>query len=120
MTVRIIDLADEGNDVSLGQRHYERLIYRGVFMPAGVFCVDPEVRRVYLSDRFDERASLEGFTAPEAAARGCAMAMRAYADAVRYGSKYKRAWVDDVDRGLLDLEEAIVRTLMTCRGFRVL
>lgn len=119
MSVSLIDLADEANGVSLCLDHYERLIYRGVLMPAGVFCPDREVRRVYLSDRFGDGASMESLTAPEAAARGCAMAMRAYADAVRYGREAGRAWVDRVDLDLLKAEEGIVGVLMTCRGFRI-
>jgi len=117
MTVCIRDRGDARNQLQLCVGHFERLLVRGVFMPAGVFCVDP--KRIYMSDRFPDSATMSEFGAGPAEARGCAMAMRAYADAVKYADEKGREWVDRYDRELRQMEEGIVWVLMTCRGFDV-
>lgn len=115
--MRIRDRANRNNSVQLCSGHYERLIVRGVFMPAGLFCVNP--KHIYMSDRFPDSATMMEFGATAAEARGCAMAMRTYADAVKYADEKRREWVDRYDRDLRHMEESIVWVLMTCEGFDV-
>jgi hypothetical protein len=56
-------------------------------------------------------------TATAAEARACGMAMRAYADAVRYGIEGRRGWVEALDRVLLSKADDVVEFFATCNGF---
>lgn len=116
MSVSLRDLANELNRVRFGNDEFRRLQFRGVLMPAGVFRPD-EGYVVYLSDDHGDADYGDHFTATPMHAIGCAMAMRTYADAVKYGIANRREWVDDTDRRLFERREEIVRFFATCGGF---
>ena len=116
MSVSLRDIADERNRVRFSNDDYRRLQFRGVLMPAGVFRPD-EGTIVYLSDDHADGDYGDAFKATPMQAIACAMSMRAYADAVKYGIANRREWVDDADSRLFARAEEIVRFFATCSGF---
>jgi hypothetical protein len=116
VSVSLRDIADEGHRVRFTNDEYRRLQFRGVLMPAGVFRPN-EGYIVYVSDDHGDDDSGDHFTATPMHALGCAMAMRTYADAVKYGTEKRREWVDECDRRLFTRREEIVRFFATCSGF---
>ncbi len=117
MTVSFYDIADKSNSVQLCGGHYRRLAERGVLMAAGVFIVG---ERHYLSDRHAHRSSVHEIEASTAEARGCGMAMRTYADAVRDAVEKRRDWIDEYDTALLAKADELVEFFATCNGFETL
>ncbi len=129
MSYTIYDPADSQNRVRFTNGEWSHLGLRGVLLPAGIFGVrdfghptnDADrfatmVDRVYVSDRAD-KADGTMVTATAAEARACGMAMRAYADAVRYGIEGRRGWVEALDRVLLSKADDVVEFFATCNGF---
>jgi len=117
MSATIHDAEDHSRGVQFSSGHFERLLLRGVLMPAGVFAAD--VQYFYLSGGNERAKSWEQIRGTEAEARGCAMAMRASAGAVRLADEKHRPWVDRLDRDLADMANDLVELLATCRGFEV-
>lgn len=139
MSYTVYDHSDSQNCVKFTNDEWSHLGLRGVMMPAGIFGVryvghptndadrfvsmDEDKRRagivdrVYVSDRADKNADGTMVTATAAEARACGMAMRAYADAVRYGIEGRRGWVEALDRVLLSKADDVVEFFATCNGF---
>ena len=117
MSAMIHDAADHSRGVQFSNGHFERLLLRGVLMPAGVFAAN--VQYFYFSGGNERAKSWEQIRGTEAEARGCAMAMRAFAGAVRLAGENQRPWVDRLDRELADQADDLVELLATCRGFEV-
>ena len=92
--------------------HFDRLVLRGVLMPAGVFGVE---RLVYCADV----ASVEAVVATPAESVACGMAMRAYVSAVHEGDARGRDWIDRYDRELAERGDEVIEFFVTCRGFEI-
>jgi hypothetical protein len=118
MSMTMRDSADPSQYVHFSNGHFERLMFRGVLMPAGVFMFPEAPQKVYLSDRHD-CPEVSGIKATAAEARACAMAMRTYGNAVRDADAKGREWVDRLDRELAAMGDAIVEFLATCQGFNI-
>ena len=118
MTTSLCDLTDDSNSVQFSNGHFERLLTRGVLMPAGVF-VPPDAKHYYFADRPGVGRTLCSIKASRDEARACGLAMRAYADAVKHGDAAQREWVDRFDRDLCAMADGVVEFFATCGGFDI-
>ncbi len=86
-------------------------------MPAGMFSAGG---RHYVNDRHGSDLYADAIKASAAEARGCGMAMRTYADAVKCGAEKRREWVETLDRSLCDYADDLIEFFATCNGFETL
>lgn len=116
MTAMLHDLADREHCVQLSNKQFDALLARGVLLPAGLYSSG---KHHYTMERSGDGANIHTFTATPAMARACGMAMRGFADAVRYASENRREWVTDLDRANARMTDEVVEFFATCNGFRI-
>lgn len=125
MSVRLVDLRDDGHYLRLANGQMSTLLERGVFMPAGVFAAE---RLVYFpDDREPDFADLPaGVEANDhnsvrvtsvGVARACGYAAVALRHAIRLGRENHREWVTGGDLGLLPALDGVIAFLRDCGGF---